>query len=202
MDRPEFERLALSELDAVYRFARFLTKDAARAEDLVQDVYARALDPKHARNFKDRSDQGCGGIRAWLFAITRSRFYNDIERGLAQRNAFLRHHAQHSRDPAVPLNPPPAAIDWTSAMPQIHEAINGLRLELREVLWLWAMEHMKYKEISLALDVPIGTVMSRLHRARSQVAKAISCRPDVRAQLEVAGYLQIEARTIQKGAIS
>lgn len=75
MQREEFERLAVAELDAVFRFARFLTKDAETAEELVQDVYARAFRPESIDGFTSRG----AGMRAWLMTIARTSFYGRLE---------------------------------------------------------------------------------------------------------------------------
>ena len=76
MLRDEFERLALAELEPVYRFARSLTRDTDRAEELVQEVYARAFRAESIASFVSRG----GGMRAWLMTIARTRFYGMLER--------------------------------------------------------------------------------------------------------------------------
>ncbi len=188
MQRPEFERLALAELDAVYRFARFLTRDVAQAEDLVQDVYTRAFRPESIDSFKPRG----GGMRAWLLTIARTNFYGRLEHEKVVRNAMPR-IAEDARDRHDSAEAPDAAevssVDWTRAGPVMHEAVASLSAELRETLWLWAVEGLKYREIGEALGVPIGTVMSRLHRARSQAARAILREEAVATELARAGVV-------------
>lgn len=189
MQRPEFERLALAELDAVHRFARFLTRDAAEAEDLVQEVYTRAFRPDSIESFAPRG----GGMRAWLLVIARTSFYGRLEHEKVIRNAMPRiaddardrhDHYAEAPDPALV-----AGVDWSRARPALHEAVASLSVELRETLWLWAVEGLKYREIGEALGVPIGTVMSRLHRARSQAARAILREEAVAAELARAGVV-------------
>lgn len=169
MRRDEFERLALAELDAVYRFARFLTRNAEDAEELVQDVFARAFRPDSIKGFTSRR----GGMRGWLMTIARTSFYGRLEHEQAGRRAMDR-FAQILADQQGSLEAPDpsrvARIDWTQAAPGLSAGLDSLSAELREVLWLWAVEGMKYREIAAAMSIPIGTVMSRLHRARSQVA--------------------------------
>lgn len=190
MDRSEFERRAVSELDAVYRFARFLTRDAARAEDLVQDVYVKAFASHNIENFEARG----GGMRAWLLSITRSRFYNDLGREESSRRRTQQVRDEFSSDAgaAAPAPEQVDGIDWGIAGPTLRAAMDDLGDQSREVLWLWAVEGMKYREISMALQVPIGTVMSRLHRARSQVAATILSRPPVRDQLSEAKIISLD----------
>jgi RNA polymerase sigma-70 factor, ECF subfamily len=172
MERSEFERLAVAELDAVYRFARFLTRDTVESDELVQDVYARAFRPGSVEAFCSRG----GGMRAWLMSIARTMLYGRIEHERAGRRA-MEHVAQtaaREHDALEAPNPSGlAGVDWAKASPALHAAVAGLSVDLREVLWLWAVEGMKYREIGEVMGVPIGTVMSRLHRARSQAARAI-----------------------------
>ncbi len=168
MERQAFETLALAELDAVYRYARFLCKDAARAEDLVQDVYVKALRSPAADAFDSRE----GGMRAWLLTIARNTYFRSVERDTLARRA-LRLAAEIDRADA-----PNAAtlerIDWSTAGPRLARALAHMSDELAEVLWLWAVGGLKYREIAATLDTPIGTVMSRLHRARTQAARALT----------------------------
>lgn len=173
MDRQDFEELALAELDAVYRFARFLTRDQEAAEDLVQEVYLRAFRPETIAGFSTRG----AGVRAWLMTIARNAYYGRLERQETGRKVHERLvHDQRAAGelgdaPADPYGDrDPSAIDWRAAGPRLEAALAALSDELRDVVWFWAVEGLKYREIAAALDVPIGTVMSRLHRARSRLA--------------------------------
>jgi RNA polymerase sigma-70 factor, ECF subfamily len=185
MELHEFEKQAISELDAVYRFARFLTGNAAQAEDLVQDVYARAFRPESVSGFGARG----AGMRPWLMTIARTTFYSRLERDRAGQRAM--DHMTQSLSAAAQESEAPSpsqveGIDWASVGPALGDAIGALSVELREVLWLWAVEGMKYREIGQAMGVPIGTVMSRLHRARTQAAAAIIANPPILAELRQA----------------
>lgn len=185
MELHEFEKQAISELDAVHRFARFLTGDAAQAEDLVQDVYARAFRPESVSTFSARG----AGMRGWLMTIVRTTFYSRLEREKAGQRAMDRITKSLSRPSEESEAPAPSqvtGIDWASVGPALGDAIGALSAELREVLWLWAVEGMKYREIGQAMGVPIGTVMSRLHRARTQAAAAIIAQPPVLSELREA----------------
>ena len=83
MERDAFEKLALRHLDAVYRLALSLSRNQERAEDLVQDVYARAFRPNAVARFEERPDaheDGTGGMRSWLFTICHNVFYTKVKR--------------------------------------------------------------------------------------------------------------------------
>lgn len=189
MQRDEFERLAVAELDAVFRFARFLTKDAETAEELVQDVYARAFRPESIDAFTSRG----AGMRAWLMTIARTSFYGRLEHEQAGERALTR-VAEQVRSKGVSLEALSPAevseIDLSLAGSRMHEALDSMSIELREVLWFWGVEGMKYREIAEALAVPIGTVMSRLHRARSQAAQFLRRDTTLAPQLERAGIIE------------
>lgn len=169
MRRDEFESLALAELDTMYRFARFLTREAGAAEELVQDVYARAFRTESISRFRERG----AAMRAWLMTIARSIFYGRLEHDGANRRAMERLGRIVAEEHAAMEAPQPAhvaGIDWAKAGPLVDAALDALSIELREVLWLWAVEGLKYREIAAAMDIPVGTVMSRLHRARTAAA--------------------------------
>lgn len=188
MQYDEFEKLAVAELDAVYRFARFLTRDAEVAEELVQDVYARAFRPKTIAGFQSRG----AGMRAWLMTIARTSFYGRLEHERAGDRAIAKvaEAARNSGDNCEAIDPLEATeIDWSLASTRIHAALDSLSVELRDVLWFWAVEGLKYREIAEALDVPIGTVMSRLHRARAQTSRMLRDDPDLAPQLSRASLI-------------
>ncbi len=192
MERSRFEQLAVAELDAVYRFARFLSGDADRAEELVQDVYARAFRRETIEGFTSRG----AGMRAWLMTIARNSFYGQLEHERAGGRAIARvtHDAMSHGNSVETLDPAESSeIDWTLASSRMHEAMASMSVELRDVLWFWGVEGLKYREIAEAMEIPIGTVMSRLHRARSQAARFLRNDAALAPQLARAGI--IEPRT-------
>ncbi len=196
MQRDEFEKLAVAELDAVFRFARFLTRDADAAEELVQDVYARAFRREPIAGFSSRG----AGMRAWLMTIARSSFYGRLEHQRAGDRALARvaESARFSGDDVEAIDPTEASdIDWTLATSRMHVALDSMSVELREVLWFWAVEGLKYKEIAEAMAVPIGTVMSRLHRARAQASRMLRDDPHLSPQLSRAGIIEPRPETQQ-----
>lgn len=189
MQRDEFEKLAIAELDAVFRFARFLTKDGDTAEELVQDVYARAFRPESIAGFTSRG----AGMRAWLMTIARTSFYGRLEHERVGDRALSRvaDEMRAAGDSWEALSPAEAnEIDLALAGTRMHEALDSMSVELREVLWFWGVEGLKYREIAEALAVPIGTVMSRLHRARSQAARFLRGDSTLAPQLGRAGIIE------------
>jgi len=169
MDRAAFETEALSHLDAVYRHAVHLTHRASEAEELVQEVYARALRPSSVAAFQPTG----GGMRSWLLAICHNVFFSS--RRAVRREAGVRadEYERESAEPMPDEGPPAwdrASMNWDHVDATITAALGKLSPEYREVLLMWGVEGLKYREIAAILAVPIGTVMSRLHRARQLVS--------------------------------
>jgi RNA polymerase sigma-70 factor (ECF subfamily) len=180
VERADFERLAMEQLDSVYRMAMSLAGNPHDASDLVQETYLRAM--RSAKTFEDRGS----GIRPWLFTILHNAFYTRIKREGRAPTAVEEFY--QASDAPLPDDPPPAwdlaSLDWEHVDERLKAAIEDLSPEHRSVLLLWGVEGMKYREIADALDVPIGTVMSRLHRARKILADGLT---------EMAGELGVRA---------
>jgi len=182
MEREEFERRALEQLDAVYRLALHLTRNADEADEVVQDVYARAFRPRAIETFEDRRaepdepplpEEGSGGMRSWLFTICHNVFYTRIKKQSRMPYKVGEFFAEASDAPPPDEASPAwtrAELDWEHVDDSLRSAIDELRPEFREVLLMWGVDGLKYREISAILEVPIGTVMSRLHRARKMLA--------------------------------
>ena len=156
-----FEELALPLLDALYRYARWLSRDAGEAEDLVQEAYLKGL-----RGFG--GFQAGSSMRAWMFRIL--------------RNTFLTSRTGLRGVPTVSIDDEAAIADAATPelqLPQrtdvllMRRAIENLPVVFREVLLMSDVEEMTYKEIAETLSIPIGTVTSRLIRARQKVRKAL-----------------------------
>ena len=143
------------------RYARALIGDRYSADDLVQDTLERAWTKLHL--WRPGSD-----MRAWLFAIMHNVFVN---------HARSRRYDVESHMETLPILPTRATQGDYLELLDVERALRALPVEQREVLLLIAVEEMTYDEVSKALDVPIGTVMSRLSRGRErlrQVASATS----------------------------
>jgi RNA polymerase sigma-70 factor (ECF subfamily) len=157
-DHARFEQLVLPHLNAGYNLARWLARDAHDAEDVVQDACIRAL--KYIGSL-DRGD-----ARAWFLTIVRHAFYDWCARN---RPAEITHDDGTAIDTAVDhsaVDPEQAAIRRCETK-LLADAVAELPLAFREVLVLREMEELSYKEIAGIADIPIGTVMSRLARARA-----------------------------------
>ncbi len=170
MQRGEFEDRALEHLDAVHRMAMQLTRRPDEAADLVQETYLRAI--RSCGSFEERG----AGMRAWLFTIAHNVFMSRRKRESRAPSAVGEFYEADERQGA-PDEPPPAwdlaSLDWEHVDDRLKKAIGELSVEHREVLLLWGVEGMKYREIADVLGMPIGTVMSRLHRARKILADAL-----------------------------
>jgi RNA polymerase sigma-70 factor (ECF subfamily) len=161
-----FERAVLPHLDAAYNLARHLLRDAHEAEDAVQDACVRAL--RHFAAYRGDND------RAWLLMIVRRACYTRRERDRIR--AFDAPFDDERHSPAD--DPPPAreALERHGERLELRRALERLPAPLREVLVLREIEELSYKEISAIVRVPIGTVMSRLSRARERLLRAL--KPD------------------------
>jgi RNA polymerase sigma-70 factor (ECF subfamily) len=151
-----FEELAMPLFDQLYNFARWLTQDTAEAEDLVQETYAKAL-----RGFS--SFQMGTNFRAWMYRILRNSFLSS-RTGLKPAVA-LDDETDESLLLAESATPESILIEQADRE-IVQQALADLPLPFREILLLCEVEEMSYQEIAETLAIPIGTVMSRLFRAR------------------------------------
>jgi RNA polymerase sigma-70 factor (ECF subfamily) len=159
-----FEDLALPLLDSLYRYARWLTRDRSEAEDLVQEAYLKGL-----RGF--RSFIVGSNMRAWMFRILRNTFLTSRTGLRAVPPISLDDQPEIAESIADPVTPESNLLRNANAE-TLRRAIENLPPEFREVLLLCDVEGMRYKEIAEALSIPIGTVTSRLLRARQKVRRA------------------------------
>jgi RNA polymerase sigma-70 factor, ECF subfamily len=165
--RTIFSEEAIQHLDTLYRGALRLTRDAAQAEDLVQDTYVRAL------RYQESYRQGTN-MKAWLFAIMRNLFWDRFKGGRPE-SLSLDGDDQHSLyDTLEDDMPGPEILALDSlAHDEVIQAVETLPEIHREVVLLVDVEGFSYKETADVLGVPIGTVMSRLHRARQQLQQIL-----------------------------
>ena len=160
-----FEALAVPQLETLYRIARRLTRDQHEAEDLVQETYLKAC--QAFSRFEVREF----GIKPWLLKILHNTFLNRQ----ARRKRAPRATDQQTLDQAASaeyVSPP--ELDYENLDEEVKQAIDDLHPEFRSVLVLWATMELSYQEIADVLGVPIGTVMSRLHRARMHLARSLA----------------------------
>ena len=171
VERAAFENLALEHFEAVYRLALQLVRHPDEASDLVQETYLKAL--RVAERFEEQG----GGIRPWLFKILHNVFYTRLAKAKRSPLSVDELHGVSTDEPG-PDEPGPAwdmsALDWDHVDERLKTAIEQLRPEYRTVLLMWAVEGLKYREIAEIQEIPIGTVMSRLHRARCTLAEQLA----------------------------
>jgi RNA polymerase sigma-70 factor, ECF subfamily len=160
LQNSEFEKLALPLLDPLYNFARWLSGDADEARDLVQETYLKAL--RGLDSFQEGTN-----FRAWMFRILRNTFLTS-RTGLERRNTTQEDESGFEES-VVTAETPEAALIRRADGEMVRKAIAQLAAPFREVLLLADLEEMKYQDVAEALSIPIGTVMSRLARARKQL---------------------------------
>jgi len=159
-----FEQIFTTHLDAAYDYAHWLTRDARNAEDVVQEAYLRAF--KFLDSFNGES------ARAWLLAIVRNTYYtwHQKNRADAMSVEFDEETMLAGGAEASDLESAYGSIDQLleqkDARRLINEALEQLPDEFREVIVLRELEELPYKDIAAIANIPIGTVMSRLSRAR------------------------------------
>jgi RNA polymerase sigma-70 factor (ECF subfamily) len=153
-----FEDLAMPLFERLYNFAHWLTQDREEAEDLVQETYAKAL--KGFRSFQPGTN-----FRAWIYQILRNTFLTSRTGLKATVAVPLEMDGDQQNLPAV-NDTPESILLQLSDRQLVQEALVRLPVTYREVLLLCEFEEMSYQEISATLAIPLGTVMSRLSRAR------------------------------------
>jgi RNA polymerase sigma-70 factor, ECF subfamily len=161
--RKAFADLALPLFDSLYNFACWLARDRAEAEDLVQETFAKALGG--FSSFEPGTN-----FRAWIFRILRNTFLNSRSGLAAKRTVEWDADSGEAELGRVTSETPESILFREYNQQAVRKAIEDLPLSLREVLLLADVEEMSYREISQTLDIPAGTVMSRLSRARRQLA--------------------------------
>ena len=161
----QFEQAILPHLDAAYNLARWLTHNEHDAEDVVQEAYLRAY----------RFFGGFHGVdgRAWLLQIVRNTGYTWMEHNRARKPAALNEEKQ----PIASPDPGPDSNMIQSEDRQLlSDALEELPREYREVIVLRDLEGLSYKDIAAVASIPLGTVMSRLARARERLQQALTGR--------------------------
>jgi RNA polymerase sigma-70 factor (ECF subfamily) len=153
-----FEGLAMPLFDQLYNFAHWLTQNREEAEDLVQETYAKAL-----KGFS--SFQLGTNFRAWMYRILRNTFLTS-RTGLKVTMTVPLDPQEEGPELAVESDTPETILFERSNHELLQNAIGELPVHFREILLLCEVEEMSYQEIAETLSIPIGTVMSRLSRAR------------------------------------
>jgi RNA polymerase sigma-70 factor (ECF subfamily) len=158
---PEFEELAMPLLNSAYNLARWLARNDHDAEDLVQETYLKAF-----RNFP--SFQSGTNFRAWMYRILRNTYLSS-RTGLSAGSTISLDSEEEGAELAVENETPETALMKVLSSQLIASAIDDLPVHYRETLLLCDVEEISYREIAEILSIPMGTVMSRLARARRRI---------------------------------
>jgi RNA polymerase sigma-70 factor (ECF subfamily) len=167
----DFEQVMLPHLDAAYNLARWLIRDPAIAEDVVQDAYERAY--KYFTAFRG------GSGRAWLLQIVRNAAYSTLKAQHRRVEVSLSGGTRAADEDGVDMDIPDSSPDPEATLAQrqdlaaLDDALNALPVAWRECLILREVEALSYKKMAAIMDVPIGTVMSRLSRARQALQREV-----------------------------
>ncbi len=157
----QFEQTVLTHLDAAYNLARWLTRDDRDAEDVVQEACLRAF------QFFDGFHGG--NSRAWLLTIVRHTCYTWLQKNRAHELAPF----DEDLGAVDPEAGPEELVLHNADQQRLRQALEELPVEFREVMILRELEGMSYKEIASVVGVPLGTVMSRLARARKRLQQTL-----------------------------
>ena len=167
-----FEELAIPLLDSLYNFAHWLAHNETDAEDLVQDTYLKAL-----RSFA--SFQPGTNFRAWMFRILKNTFLSSCSNLERRMTVAMDSEDEDELESTVDSDTPETILLDRANSQLVWDASDDLPVHHRETLLLCDVEEMSYREIAEILSIPLGTVMSRLARARRAVRESLASSPDV-----------------------
>jgi RNA polymerase sigma-70 factor, ECF subfamily len=163
-----FEELAMPLFARLYNFAHWLTQDRAEAEDLVQETYMKAL--KGFASFQQGTN-----FRAWMYKILRNTFLTSRTGLKTSMTVSLDDEEEPVVEPATAATPESVLLVHMDRQ-AIENALEQLPVKFREIILLCDVEEMSYQEIASTLAIPIGTVMSRLSRARKAMRELLATR--------------------------
>jgi len=155
-DRRRFEEIFLPYLDAAYNLARWIIRHDQDAQDVVQDAYVRAF--KGFQRFRDG-----GSSKAWFLTIVRNSAYTLLNRRAAEENLIPYEEERHAN--IIPID----ELLTEAKKEYLQRVLERLPLEFREVIILYELEGLSYRDLASTLGIPVGTVMSRLSRARRRL---------------------------------
>jgi RNA polymerase sigma factor (sigma-70 family) len=159
-----FTTTIIPHLDAAYNLARWLARNGHDADDIMQDSFVRAY--SYFNSFS-----GASG-KAWLLAIVRNTFYTWHQKKLIRLSVEVNEEVMDEQ--LIYEHTPDEEMEKKDMQEEIRAALNSIPLEFREVIILREMESMSYKEIAAMIQIPIGTVMSRIARGREMLRVLLS----------------------------
>jgi RNA polymerase sigma factor (sigma-70 family) len=163
-ERRQFEEIFLPFLDAAYNLARWIVQHDQDAQDIVQEAYLRAFKGFHG--FRG------GNGRAWLLTIVRNTAYSWINKHAADERLVPYEEEKHAE--IIPFDQSTPEIVSEKRREYLQDALLRLSTEYREVIMLYELEGLSYKELASTLAIPVGTVMSRLSRARRRLQQELA----------------------------
>jgi RNA polymerase sigma-70 factor, ECF subfamily len=152
----DFAGMLEAQIPRLRRYARALTRDFSRADDLVQNCLTRAVAKQHLWQYGT-------DLRAWLFTILHHQHVNDVRRSIREGS-----HVMLEALPELTAQPDAMAV---LQLRDLEAALGRLQLEQRQVILLVGLEDMSYEEVASVLNLPVGTVRSRLSRGRGQLRR-------------------------------
>ena len=184
-----FEELAMPLFDSLYNFARWLVRNQSDAEDLVQETYRKAL---HSfASFRPGTN-----FRGWIFRILKNSFLSSRS-GLERKMTVAMESEQDGSELAAERETPETILIERSNRQLVQRAIDELPAHYREVLLLCEVEEMSYQQIAETLSIPIGTVMSRLARARRAIHESFKSGPEAHHYREACFITQAYERGLR-----
>lgn len=179
--RGRFNGAVLSLLAPLHGYALRLTGRAEKADDLVQECYLRAAQAWADRSAPDAA--ATGELRAWLFRIVHNLWVDDLRR---TRRVDGEPISDDIAQPEPERDPFELALE-TLTTADVERALATLPEDAREIVELRDVQGLRYADIAEVLGIPVGTVMSRLHRARNRLREALRPSPDSRSRLRLVG---------------
>jgi len=158
-ERRQFEEIFLPHLDAAYNLARWIVHNDQDAQDIVQEAFIRAF--KGFQGFRG------GNGRAWLLTIVRNTAYTWMNKRMPDQKLVPYVEERHANIISIDQSTNQSVLE--KRRQDLSDALKRLPSEFREVIVLYEIEGLSYKELALSLGVPVGTVMSRLSRARRRL---------------------------------
>jgi RNA polymerase sigma-70 factor, ECF subfamily len=180
-----FEQMAIPLLDSTYNFAFWLTRDRDKAEDLVQESYRKAL--RGFALFTPGSN-----FRAWMFRILKNTFLTSCS-AAGRVNSVPLNDEEVQASEQMQSNSTESTLLLKSEAKMLRTAIEQLPLQFREIITLCDLEETSYREAAEILSIPIGTVMSRLSRARNALRIALSSRTSVFAAQKPPAFRPVQS---------
>lgn len=181
------ENLLKSNLDTIFSYSLFITGNREKALDLMQDTIVTVLNKKHLYNEEAH-------FKSWIFRILKNNYLNQIKKDNVRKEVFLGDFSNDGDDSPIFINENNGNLDELSdpiLRDKINSVISSIPMDYREVVIFVEIDGMSYEETAKELNIPVGTVMSRLHRGRSYLRKVLR---------KEAGELRIISEKVKRNA--